>query len=124
MDKWVELKSWTESGINNLKELMVEQVRLSSEWEILKVRKIEFEQFLQKMIEIEKMCEQLYRQICEYKYQCPECQEISTNEEWNNKTRMIFDDDILEIGYEDYENAEFICPKCEKEIFGYNIHKI
>jgi hypothetical protein len=50
---WRELKSWLEENIQNLKELQEQAERIPDK-NRLKYRRMEFEEFLQKMNEIEK----------------------------------------------------------------------
>jgi hypothetical protein len=114
MDKWEELKSWTTHGVGSL-GVLIDNATNESEIKRLEIRKKEFQQFLQKMNEIEK--------VCEGQYKCPECKTITNSTEWDKTTEIVFGDSIS-IDSEEREDCEYMCPKCRKQVDGFNITKI
>jgi hypothetical protein len=123
MDKWVELKNWIEKGIKSLEDLANEaQFNYSNptECDRLHNRKREFEQFFNKMNEIENTHQN--------KYKCPECEVVATDKQWDETAKIVYGEDCTSINDDfsnsSYEENEYCCPKCLNRVQGYKISKV
>jgi rubrerythrin len=119
MDKWTELKDWINNGINNFDQLAIEaQFNYPNgiEYDRLMTRKREFEQFLQKMNEIEQMSE--------HKYQCLGCGVIATDKQWDEMHKIIYKEYGFTINDENRRSHIYVCPACGEDIGGHLINKI
>jgi ribosomal protein L37AE/L43A len=117
MDKWNELHQWVESGIKSLDKLGDEYKNTNlKEYKRLQARINEFNNFLNKMDEIEKMCEN--------KYQCLKCGIIATETQWNEAHKQKYDEYGFTIDSNNREKHVYVCPGCGSDIVGQLIEKM
>lgn len=60
----------------------------------------------------------------ELKFQCPECKEISTNNQWNTIGENYYGENYVPIEDSDCTGCLYICPSCGKEVDESNIQGI
>jgi DNA-directed RNA polymerase subunit RPC12/RpoP len=119
MEKWTELKNWIENGIKSFEELADEaqfNYPNSIEYNHIHNRKREFEQFLDKMNEIEK--------LYQHKYRCLDCGAIFTSEQWDIAHKQKYGACGYSVGIDNRNRHMYVCPNCSQDISGGKIEKI